>query len=262
MISINHRLWSGFLVAFVLPTVCLANSNVKVGVKAGVLDGILSAGPFVQFLLLTMITLSVLSWGIIFTKWRQLNELREANEAFSERFWQAPSLEAVHERLSEFNDSNMARVFKAAFLELQRIADSGLANKEAPPQQTNRLRGLDNLERTLRKAIDREVAAAESRLQFLATTGSTSPFVGLLGTVVGIMTSFHQIAASGSASLAVVAPGISEALFATAVGLFAALPAVAGYNYFIGQVRRIEIDLNSFSSDFLNIAKRNFFLEG
>jgi biopolymer transport protein TolQ len=96
-------------------------------------------------------------------------------------------------------------------------------------------------------------------LNFLATTGSTAPFIGLLGTVLGIMTSFQQIASAGSASLAVVAPGISEALFATAVGLFAALPATAAYNYFVGQVRRIEMELTSFSSDFLNVAKRNFF---
>jgi len=122
-----------------------------------------------------------------------------------------------------------------------------------------RLTGLDNLERTLRKAIDTEISLAESRLGFLATTGSTAPFVGLLGTVIGIMTSFSHIAASGSASLAVVAPGISEALFSTAVGLPAALPAVAAYNYFVGRVRRFEMDLNNFGSDFLNIAKRNFF---
>lgn len=235
-----------------------APSSAKVGVKAGVLDGILNAGPMVQLLLLLMIALSVVCWAIIFTKYKQYQQLKEANDRFSDRFWKATSLEQVFEKINEFPDSNLARVFKAAFLELQRIADSSLAGKSTAGTAT-RLSGLDNLERTLRKSIDTEVSKTESRLNFLATTGSTAPFIGLLGTVVGIMTSFSHIAASGSASLAVVAPGISEALFSTAVGLFAALPAVAAYNYFVSQVRRFEMDLNNFGSDFLNIAKRNFF---
>lgn len=231
----------------------------KVGVKAGVLDGIMNAGPFVQLLLLLMIGLSVVSWAIIITKYKQFKKLNSANAKFNDQFWKATSLESVFERIGDNPDSNIARVFKAAFMELQRIAESGLAPKAAQGEHPPRLSGLDNLERTIRKAIESEVAHAEARLNFLATTGSTSPFIGLLGTVVGIMTSFANIAASGSASLAVVAPGISEALFSTAVGLFAALPAVAAYNASVSQVRRIEMDLNSFGSDFLNIAKRNFF---
>jgi biopolymer transport protein TolQ len=233
----------------------------KVAIKTGVLDAVLGAGPFVLGLLLLMAILSVISWTIIFVKWTQLHGLRAKNASFSDRFWQAPSLESINEKIGDYAGIPVARVFKAAFTELQRIADSGLADRAGAPAQ-HRLRGLDNIERTLRKAIDTEIAACETQLGFLATTGSTAPFVGLLGTVVGIMTSFAQISASGSASLAVVAPGISEALFSTAVGLFAALPAVAGYNYFIGEVRRIEMDMSNFASDFLNVAKRNFFREG
>ena len=234
----------------------------KVGVKAGVLDGILGAGPVVQLLLLLMIGLSVISWAIIFTKYRQHKTLVEANGDFTEKFWKTTSLETIYKNIEgDADESSLARVFKAAFIELQRIADSALAGKKTTDKGETaiRLSGIDNLERTVRKAIDAEVSFAESRLGFLATTGSTAPFVGLLGTVIGIMTSFSHIAASGSASLAVVAPGISEALFSTAIGLFAALPAVAAYNYFVGQVRRMEMDLNSFGSDFLNIVKRNFF---
>lgn len=232
-----------------------ASAGPRVGVKAGVLDGILNAGPVVQFLVLLMLALSVTSWTIIFAKYRQYSLMREANERFIEKFWRASSLETLFEKINDDAASNLARVFKSAFLELQRLADSALG--ESASQM--KLQGIDNLERAVRKAIDTEVAIAESRLNFLATTGSTSPFIGLLGTVVGIMTSFSHIAASGSASLAVVAPGISEALFSTAVGLFAALPAVAAYNYYVSQVRRFEMDLNNFGSDFLNIAKRNFF---
>ncbi len=166
-------------------------------------------------------------------------------------------------KAKDYHHSNVARVFLAAFQELQRIAEKTLGTRsgDVGSDSSTRLVGLDNLERTIRKSTDSEIAKAEANLSFLATVGSTAPFIGLLGTVVGIMTSFQHIAASGSASLAVVAPGISEALFATAVGLFAALPAVAGYNYFIGRVRKIEMEVASFGSDFLNVAKRNFFKE-
>ena len=238
-----------------------APSGAKVGVKAGLLDSILAASLPVQLLLLILIALSILSWGIIISKWNQFKTFEGANSLFADRFWKASSLEPVFEKIGEFPDSNLARVFRAAFIELQRIADStlggglGSSNSNSAP----RLSGLDNLERALRKAVDTEISSAESRLNFLATTGSTAPFIGLMGTVIGIMSSFGHIASTGSASLAVVAPGISEALFATAVGLFAAIPAVVGYNFFVGRTRKLEIELGNFSSDFLNIAKRNFF---
>lgn len=121
------------------------------------------------------------------------------------------------------------------------------------------LSGLDNLERTLRKSTEIELANMESRLTILATTGSTGPFIGLFGTVWGILNSFQQIGLTGSASLAAVAPGISEALITTAIGLVAAIPAVIIYNNCISTIRREEVSLNNFNSDFLNIVKRNFF---
>lgn len=237
-----------------------APSGAKLGVKAGILDGIANAGFMVQFLLVFMIALSIISWAIMYMKYKQFELLREANASFGDKFWKATSLETVFEQINDDPNSNTARVFKSAFLELKRLADSALA-KTSSGESHAKLLGIDNLERAVRKSVDHEMAVAESKLGFLATVGSTSPFIGLLGTVVGIMTSFSNIAASGSASLAVVAPGISEALFSTAVGLFAALPAVAAYNYFVGQLRKVEMDLNSFGSDFLNIAKRNFFKE-
>jgi biopolymer transport protein TolQ len=241
-------------------SVANAAPSSKVAVKTGLMDSIMSANPFVQLLLGVLIALSVISWAVMFTKYKQFQSLRDANEKFNEVFWKASSLESVFERVSESSTSSLSRVFRSAYLELQRIAESGLANKtDNISSDAPRLSGLDNLERTIRKGVEQELAIAESRLTFLATTGSTAPFVGLLGTVVGIMTSFGSIAASGNASLAVVAPGISEALFSTAVGLFAALPAVAAYNIFITQIRKFEMELNSFGSDFLNIAKRNFF---
>ena len=232
----------------------------KVAIKTGVIDSVLAAGLSVQALLIILLGASVASWAIILTKHRQLKIFEDSNQNFSDRFWKATSLEAIYEKVGDYTDGNLARVFRAAYMELQRIADSALASKsDRPGEAAPRLSGLDNLERALRKAIDTEISTAEARLGFLATTGSTAPFIGLLGTVIGIMTSFGHIAATGSASLAVVAPGISEALFSTAIGLFSAIPAVVAYNYFIGRIRKLEIDLNNFGSDFLNIAKRNFF---
>lgn len=235
----------------------------KLAVKTGILDGVMGAGPVVQALLLLMISLSVISWAIIITKRRQLSLMQAANELFVEAFWKSPSLEEMGAKAKDYHHSNVAQVFLAAFQELQRIAEKSLGTRSGDVGLENgtRLTGLDNLERTIRKSTDSEIAKAEANLSFLATVGSTAPFIGLLGTVVGIMTSFQHIASSGSASLAVVAPGISEALFATAIGLFAALPAVAGYNYFVGRVRKIEMEVASFGSDFLNVAKRNFFKE-
>lgn len=233
----------------------LQNSNTAI--NTGALDAILQASLVVQITLVILISLSVLCWAVGLIKFRQFQTLANANNHFLNSFWKAKSLDTLYEELGEFNKSSIARVFKAGYLELQKLADSGHSKENNQLQ----LSGIDNLERTLRKANDLEIATMESRLTLLATTGSTGPFIGLFGTVWGIMGSFHKIGASGSASLAVVAPGISEALIATAIGLAAAIPAVVLYNNFVARIRKEEIALNTFSSDFLNIAKRNFFKE-
>ena len=225
----------------------------RVGVKAGVLDAVIQASLPVQLLLVLLLACSVTSWAIIFTKYKQFQKMHEGNQQFNDFFWKSTALENVHNKIDQYADANLSKVFHAGYVELQRIADSSLGSAGA------KLSGIDNLERAIQKSVGTEVSNAESRLNFLATTGSTAPFVGLLGTVIGIMSSFSSIANSGSASLAVVAPGIAEALFSTAVGLFAAIPAVVAYNYFLGRIRKIEIDLNNFGADFLNVAKRNFF---
>jgi biopolymer transport protein TolQ len=185
--------------------------------------------------------------------------VEEANQPFEEKFWKATSLEDVHESLNEFPDSNLAAVFRAGYLELKKIAESNILASTSPDNDGPVLSGLDNLQRSLRKALDIEISRLENRLSFLATVGSVGPFVGLFGTVWGIMGSFQHIGQTGMASLAVVAPGIAEALIATGVGLAAAIPATIGYNLYVTRIRRQELDLNNFSSDFLNLAKRNFF---
>lgn len=234
-------------------------NNTQAAVQVNALDAILQASPVVQLTLLILIGLSIFCWAIGYAKWKQLQKLREANEAFSNRFWKVSSLDTLYEDVDSHNKSSLARVFKAAYVELKKLAESPHLNKSNEADAKPMLTGLDNIERVIRKATDNEISAMESKLTVLATTGSTGPFIGLFGTVWGIMGSFHKIGQTGSASLAVVAPGISEALVATAIGLAAAIPAVVLYNNFIARIRREEIELSNFSADFLNIVKRNFF---
>lgn len=232
----------------------------NVGIEIGSWEALWQASLIVQITLVILFLMSVACWGIIFMKKSQLDKLWRSNTVFSNEFWKVTSLDAIYERLEEFSHSSMARIFKAGYLEMQRIADSGLGSKESDGSvNIPKLSGMDNLERTLRKVVDSEVSLMEQRLTVLATTGSTGPFIGLFGTVWGIMGSFQKIGQTGVASLAVVAPGISEALIATGIGLAAAIPAVVAYNYFLSRIKKEELALNNFAADFLNIAKRNFF---
>ncbi len=236
----------------------LAEAAPQVAINTNPLSALFQASPIVQVTFLILILMSVLCWTIGIAKFKQFQRFKSKNEIFIAKFWKINSLDSLYEDFEQYKDSPVARVFKSAYLEMKKLAESPLALKlanEAKPQ----LQGLDNLERVLRKSIENELSMMESKLTILATTGSTGPFIGLFGTVWGIMGSFHKIGAMGSASLAVVAPGISEALFATAIGLAAAIPAVVLYNNFIAQLKKQEIELNNFSSDFLNIVKRNFF---
>lgn len=235
-----------------------AAESVQVSTNTNAFHAIASASPVVQLTLLILIGMSVLSWAIMVQKRKQFLSVENGNLPFEEKFWKSKSLEDVFENLGEYPESNMASVFRLGYLELRKIAESGLATvgkgEDAPT-----LSGIDNLQRALRKAADIEIGKLESRLIFLATVGSVGPFVGLFGTVWGIMSSFQRIGSTGMASLAVVAPGIAEALIATGIGLAAAIPASIAYNMFVTRIKKQELDLNNFSSDFLNLAKRNFF---
>lgn len=215
------------------------------------LTGITNAGFVVQALLLSLIVLSIWNWFIIFKKKKEFQIISKENESFLTMFWAASNLQQIQSKADNFEHSPLARVFKAGYQEIERLISAN--------EQTLLMTGMENLERSIRKSHDDEVASMENHLSILATTGSTAPFIGLLGTVIGIMNSFQDIAASGSASLSVVAPGISEALFATAMGLFAAIPAVVAYNYLLNKIKKMETQLSGFNSDFLNIARRNFF---
>jgi len=229
-----------------------------VAIKMDAWDLIWGAGAIVKFVLFILFSFSVISWAIIFMKNIQLGRLRWVNSRFLDVFWKATSLDSIYGEIKNYQNSSLAQVFKAGYIELQRIAETQMGNKEKKDSGVS-LSGVDNIHRALRKASDNEISILESKVGFLATAGSTAPFIGLFGTVWGIMNSFQNIGSQGAASLAVVAPGISEALIATAIGLAAAIPSVMAYNYFIGKIRREELEISNFETDFLNIVKRNFF---
>lgn len=235
-------------------------TSTNVAVKMGALESIMQASLLVQSVIMILVSLSIMCWGIAWNKYQDLKSVQTGNKAFDEVFWKSTSLDELFAKIDAFKNSSHARVFKAAYTEMKKIAESPMLNKNIHSEtEPPLLAGIDNLERAMRKAIENEVTALESRLTILASTGSTGPFIGLFGTVWGIMNSFQKIGQTGSASLAAVAPGISEALITTAIGLAAAIPAVMIYNHFITEIKREETQLNNFSSDFLNIVKRNFF---
>ncbi len=261
MLNIKNLLFISVLsVSQFLQAASPATSS-NVGIQMGPLNSLLHASLVVQIVILILLSLSVLSWAIGWAKYKQFRSLKKSNAEFDNLFWATSSLDTLIEKVDGFAESSHARVFKAAYLEMKKIAESPMSNQNNSTKGSElaQLSGLDNLERSLRKTSENEIAAMEHQLTILASTGSTGPFIGLFGTVWGIMNSFHQIGITGSASLAAVAPGISEALITTAIGLAAAIPAVIMYNNCVSVIRKEEVSLNNFSTDFLNIVKRNFF---
>jgi len=196
--------------------------------------------------------MSIVSWAIILQKHSFLKEVEKSNSVMKDVFLKDGSFEVIYNLARSNEQSSLARIFIGGYNEMQKIL------KKQNPQS---LRGIDNVERALRKECENEISHMETHLGFLATVGSSGPFIGLFGTVFGIMNSFNKIAVMGSASLNVVAPGIAEALLATAVGLFAAIPASIFYNNYITQIKKAELTFNNFMADFLNVSKRNFFQE-
>ncbi|MBW2742676.1 MAG: MotA/TolQ/ExbB proton channel family protein, partial [Deltaproteobacteria bacterium] len=203
----------------------------------------------------------------ILIKYFYIRKAYKESAYFTDFFWKSRDLSEAFAKAKQFYGSPIARVFCIGYLELKKLTKSGVPIKSSQSSETashsflgTNFTGTDNIKRALRRSINTEVAQMTQMVPFLATTGNTAPFIGLFGTVWGIMNSFHGIGLSGSASLAVVvAPGISEALIATAAGLAAAIPAVIAFNYFMQKIRTLETELQSFSADFLNIIERDIF---
>ncbi len=208
------------------------------------------ADPVVKGVLLLLVLSSVWCWAIIFEKWIRLRGVRSKADVFEEAFWSGSSLDQLYQRVGDRADHPMALLFSSAMREWRRSHEKGLVDSGLNA-------GLrERVEKVMRITVTREVENLEHNLGFLATVGSTAPFVGLFGTVWGIMNSFQSIALSHNTSLAVVAPGIAEALFATALGLVAAIPAVIGYNKFTGDLGRYANRLEGFADEFSAILSR------
>jgi biopolymer transport protein TolQ len=226
--------------------------------QEGLVTMVTSAGPVVQFVLYVLILFSVFSWGIIFYKLRQMRVARRQSARFIEIFWDTKNLTTIHTASQELKQSPVAQVFRSGYQELVRLTRAKRQNNPGEAALTTELGGIENVERAMKRAINQEITRLERALTFLATTASATPFIGLFGTVWGIMTAFRGLSVTQSSSIQAVAPGIAEALIATASGLVAAIPAVIAYNHFARQIRVLSAEMENFSSEFLNIAERHF----
>lgn len=224
-----------------------------------VLKLVMSAGPVVKLVMLVLLLFSVVSWAIIFLKAILLRKAKRESDIFLKIFWESRQLDEIYNSSKDLVNSPLVEVFAAGYVELQRFRKSGTGFTETSESKKMKKPEVarENIERALTRSKATEVTRLEKAVPFLATCGNTSPFIGLFGTVWGIMNSFQGISQVGSAGLTAVASGISEALIATAMGLFAAIPAVVAYNYFVNRIRLLENDINSFASEFMNILERH-----
>jgi biopolymer transport protein TolQ len=209
-----------------------------------------NAGYVVQAVMVLLVLASLWSWAIIFNKWMALSALKRKAARFEKTFWSGASLDELYQQFSAKNDHPMAAIFVAALREWRRAFDNGSPRES----QVNGIK--DRIDKAMNVTILREIDGVERQLGFLATVGSVAPFIGLFGTVWGIMNSFTAIAARHDPTLAVVAPGISEALFTTAMGLAAAVPAVIFYNRFVNEIARYSNRLDAFAEEFSGILSR------
>jgi len=216
---------------------------------------ILGAGIIVKLVLLLLLSFSIVSWTIILFKFFQVQRAKSESERFMDFFWKSKRFDAIASQVDRFTNSPLTVLFNEGYSELKKVVETD--SKSTGSALSTDLGGVENVSRALRRATNSEITRLEKYLTFLATTGSTSPFIGLFGTVWGIMTAFEGIGKTGSASLAVVAPGIAEALIATAIGLVAAIPAVMAYNHFQHKIRVLINEMDSFTTEFLNIVQRN-----
>ncbi|HHJ19825.1 MAG TPA: protein TolQ [Gammaproteobacteria bacterium] len=218
-------------------------------VDMSILSLVTQASPVVQAVMALLLMASMVSWTLIVIKWRLLGRAKSESEIFEDKFWSGTDLEKLYEGVSRNTDSRgLESIFSAGFKEYSRQVKS--SGKGYFGQ-------LDMITRSMRVALTREVGQLESNLSFLATVGSTSPYIGLFGTVWGIMNSFRALSLTNANTLSAVAPGIAEALVATAIGLFAAIPAVIAYNGFSDDVEGLITRYDNFVEEFLTLLQRN-----
>ena len=212
------------------------------------LNLVLKASPLVQLVMASLMLASVISWTMIFDRYKVLNKARKAADAFEKRFWSGGDMVELYNQVGGSDSSSgLANIFHAGFQEFTRLRQ----HDDIEPMAV-----VEGARRAMHVAMSRELDSLETNLSFLATVGSTSPYVGLFGTVWGIMNSFMALGNVKQATLSLVAPGIAEALIATAMGLFAAIPAVVGYNRFSNEVERLNGRYEDFLDEFTTILQR------
>jgi len=209
----------------------------------------LDASPVVQAVMAILILASIVSWGFIFGKYREITRAEETTDEFEERFWSGIDLADLYRQLAreDYETEGLENIFMAGFKEFARLRQEPNIGPDAV---------MEGAQRVMRVSLNRELELLDERLPFLATVGSTSPYVGLFGTVWGIMNAFRSLGTAKQATLAMVAPGISEALVATAMGLFAAIPAVMAYNRYSTEIGRLASRYEAFADEFLSLLHR------
>jgi len=209
-----------------------------------------------KVVLIILVVFSLGSWSVILAKWREFAVARKSSLVFVQAFRKAGRLSDVAQVVTRHRDSPLASMFQAGYTELE--SQITTARKAAGADGAYRIRSIDNVNRSLERAVGAERERLQRALPILATTASATPFIGLFGTVWGIMNTFRAIGATGSTSILTVAPGIAEALINTAAGLLAAIPAVVAYNHLVAKVRKLDRQMEDFRLEFLNLVERNF----
>ena len=246
-----------------LGTLILALQDQSPAASAGadstdIISLVLNAHPVVQFVLASLVVFSATSWGIILFKHRQLRRAAGQTATFLDVFRKSSRFSEVQAVCASLPFSPLVGLFQSGYAELNAQLRTAGENKPGMPAARPTLRSLEAVDRALLRASTTEIAKLEHRVPFLATTASLTPYIGLFGTVWGIMMAFQNIASAGSTSLGVVAAPIAEALIATALGLFAAIPAVYFYNDLTSRIKHFANEMEDFSLEFLTIAERNF----
>ena len=213
---------------------------------------LLKASLVVQLVLLLLTGASIVCWWVIFTKWRELKKANDDTQAFLELFWGTPHIQLAYEQSEKYQTSPVVSCFQKAYVDLNKVKEARVRRGGDSSDSD-----IDNVYRALKREQGVQMSYLSQRTSLLATIASAAPFVGLFGTVWGIMDAFLKIASKGNATLTTVAPPIAEALVATAIGLVAAIPAVIAYNVFYNRLRELDTEVDTFSNDFLNIIKRH-----
>jgi len=228
----------------------ISTVDLQGGFRGEVWELIIHAGVVVKIVLCLLLLFSIVSWAVIFFKFWVIRLAKKENAAFLRMFWDGREISKTYSEARRLRHSPIAEIFRSGYKEWEKCS------QVVPSSPSGTLTHVSPVQRGLEQAFLSETTRLEKALTFLATTGNTTPFIGLFGTVWGIMDSFRQIGYKGSTSIATVAPGISEALIATAAGLAAAIPAVIAYNYYLNQVGIITAEMESFKHEFLNLTEK------